>query len=62
MREPTFRQLAASTVRGFALRGRTLVATLIVDMATVAHAAGANSAAAELINAACRVAPSRPRR
>ena len=61
MSEPTFRQLASETVRIFALRGRILVATIIVDVAWVAHIAGANGAAAELINAACRVVPSRLR-
>ncbi len=62
MSEPTFRQLASKTVRVFVLRGRILVATLIVDVAWVVHLAGANGAAAELINTACRVAPLRPRR
>ena len=61
MSEPTFRQLASETVRVFVLRGWILVATIIVDVAWVARIAGSNGAAAELINAACRVVPSRLR-
>ena len=60
--EPTWGWLLSETGRIFAVRGRLLIADLLIDVAWAAHIIGANGVAARLIGRAVAVAPEEVKR